>query len=101
MKLYAAALELGSISSGIKKQTYEKKALEHLTTLTKWLREHIFQAVEITHQGSRKKFVEWLKVAAGGGTLNIRDAVNAVASKCLAEHFVNRAPDSSSPIAGQ
>ena len=28
-----------------------------------------------------------------GGGLNIRDAVNAVASKCLAEHFVNRAPE--------
>jgi hypothetical protein len=27
LKLYAAALELGSISSGIKKQNYEKKAL--------------------------------------------------------------------------
>lgn len=93
LKLYAAALELGSISSGIKKQTYEKKALEHLNTLTKWLREHVFQAVEITHQGSRRKFVEWLKVAGGGGTLNIRDAVNAVASKCLAEHFANRAPE--------
>jgi hypothetical protein len=92
LKLYAAALELGSISSGIKKQTYEKKAIEHLGTLTKWLREHIFQAVEVTHQGSRKKFVEWLKVT-GGGTLNIRDAVNAVASKCLSEHFTNRAPE--------
>ena len=94
LKLYAAALELGSISSGVKKQTYEKKALEHLDTLNKWLREHLFQAVEVTYQGSRKKFVEWLKGAGGGGgTLNIRDAVNAVASKCLAEHFVNRAPE--------
>jgi hypothetical protein len=93
LKLYTAALELGSISSGIKKQTYEKKALEHLSALTKWLRDHIFQAVEITYQGSRKKFVEWLKVAGGGGTLNIRDAVNAVASKCLAEHFANCAPE--------
>lgn len=93
LKLYAAALELGSISSGIKKQTYEKKAIEHLTVLTKWLREHLFQAVEITYQGSRKKFVEWLKGSGGGGSLNIRDAVNAVASKCLAEHFVNRAPE--------
>ena len=93
LKLYAAALELGSISSGVKKQTYEKKALEHLGTLTKWLREHIFQAVEVTYQGSRKKFVEWLKVAGTGGTLNIRDAVNAVASKCLGESFANRAPE--------
>ncbi len=93
LKLYAAALELGSISSGLKKQTYEKKALEHLGNLTKWLRDRIFQAVEVTYQGSRKKFVEWLKVAGGGGTLNIRDAVNAVASKCLGEHFTNCAPE--------
>lgn len=93
LKLYAAALELGAISSGVKKQTYEKKALEHLGTLTKWLREHIFQAVEVTYQGSRKKFVEWLKVAGSGGTLNIRDAVNAVASKCLSEHFSNCASE--------
>ena len=93
LKLYAAALELGAISSGVKKQTYEKKALEHLGTLTKWLREHIFQSVEVTYQGSRKKFVEWLKVAGTGGTLNIRDAVNAVASKCLSESFANRAPE--------
>lgn len=93
LKLYAAALELGSISSGVKKQTYEKKALEHLGTLTKWLREHIYQAIEVTYQGSRKKFVEWLKVAGGGGALNIRDAVNAVASKCLGEHFGNCAPE--------
>jgi hypothetical protein len=93
LKQYAAALELASISSGIKKQTYEKKAFEHLGTLTKWLREHIFQAIEVTYQGSRKKFVEWLKVAGSGGTLNIRDAVNAVASKCLSEHFTNCAPE--------
>ena len=37
--------------------------------------------------------MEWLKVAGGGGTLNIRDAVNAGAAKCLAEHFTNRAPE--------
>ena len=93
LRLYAAALELGAISSGIKKQTYEKKAIEHLDDLTKWLREHLFQAVEVTYQGSRKKFVEWLKGTGGGGTLNIRDAVNAVASKCLSEEFANRAPE--------
>jgi hypothetical protein len=93
LKLYAAALELGAISSGVKKQTYEKKALEHLATLTKWLREHIFQAVEVTYQGSRKKFVEWLKVTGSGGASNIRDAVNGVAAKCLGEHFSNCAPE--------
>jgi hypothetical protein len=93
LRLYAAALDLGSSSSGIKKQNYEKKALKQLDDLTKWLRENIFRAVEITYQGSRKKFVDWLKVAGAGGSLNIRDAVNAVASKCLAEHFTNCAPE--------
>lgn len=93
LKLYAAALALAQISSGTKKQEYEKKALLHLAALTKWLRENIFKAMDVTYQGSRKKFVEWLKVAGGGGTLNIRDAVNAVASKCLGEHFANTAPE--------
>jgi len=93
LKLYAAALELGSISSGTKKQEYDKKAFQHLDNLKRWLRDNIFKAVEITYQGSRKKFVEWLKVAGTGGSLNIRDAVNAVASKCLAEHFANCAPE--------
>lgn len=93
LKLYAASLELSATSSGIKKQTYEKKAFEHLGQLTKWLREHLLQAVEVTFQGSRKKFVEWLKGTGGNGTVNIRDAVNAVASKCLGEHFANRAPE--------
>lgn len=93
LKLYAAALELGAISSGIKKQTYEKKAQDHLADLTKWLREHIFQAIEVTYQGSRKKFVEWLKGSGNPGTVNIRDAVNAVASRCLAENFSSRAPE--------
>ena len=93
LRLYAAGLELASTSSGIKKQTYERKALEHLGTLTKWLREHLFQAVDVTYQGSRKKFIEWLKGGVGGNTTNIRDAVNAVASKCLAEQFANRAPE--------
>jgi hypothetical protein len=86
-------LELGGTSSGIKKQTYEKKALEHLGGLTNWLREHLFQAVEVTYHGVRKKFVECLKGTGAGGTLNIRDAVNAVASKCLSEEFANRAPE--------
>jgi hypothetical protein len=98
LRLYAGALELSYTTSGIKKQTYEKKALEHLGQLNKWLGEHLFQAVEVTCQGSRKKFVEWLKGTGATGTRNIRDAVNAVASKCLAESFANRAPEYPAPF---
>ena len=92
LKLYSASLELGGISSGVKKATYEKKAAEHLVVLTKWLRENLLNAVEVTYQGSRKKLVQWLKESGKGG-LNIRDSVNAVGSKCFAEHFANLAPE--------
>jgi hypothetical protein len=92
LKLYSASLELAAISSGVKKATYEKKAAEHLSVLTKWLRENLLNAVEVTYQGSRKKLVQWLKETGKGG-LNIRDAVNAVGSKCLAEHFANLGPE--------
>ena len=93
LKLYAASLELAAISSGVKKATYEKKASEHLAGLTKWLRDNLLNAVEVGYQGSRRKLVHWLKEAGKGGGLNIRDSVNAVASKCLAEHFINLAPE--------
>ncbi|HEV7681755.1 MAG TPA: DUF6079 family protein [Pyrinomonadaceae bacterium] len=93
LKLYAAALELASISSGIKKQTYERKALDQLASLTKWLSEHLLQSIEVTYQGSRKKFMEWLKGSGISGNVNIRDAVNAVAAKCLTEQFSNSAPE--------
>ena len=92
LKLYSASLELAAISSGVKKATYEKKAAEHLAVLTKWLRENLLNAVEVTYQGSRRKLVQWLKETGKGG-LNIRDAVNAVGSKCLAEHFANLGPE--------
>jgi len=93
MKLYAAALELAAISSGSKKQSYESKARDCLNVLIRWLRDNIFQSIEVTYQGSRKKFSEWLRAAGGAGNLNIRDAVNTVAAKCLAESFTNAAPE--------
>src|SRR5205085_10958243 len=65
---------------------------EHLVVLTTWLRDNLLNAVEVTYQGSRKKLVQWLKETGKGG-LNIRDAINAVGSKCLAEHFANLAPE--------
>jgi len=92
LRLYAGALDLSSIASGVKKQVYEKKAGEYLTHITKWLREHLLTAVSVTYQGSKKTMVNWLKGTGGSGNLNIRDAVNTVASTCLSENFQNLAP---------
>jgi len=93
LRLYAGALDLSTLASGVKKQVYEKKAAEHLSRLIKWLREHLLTSVSVTYQGSKKSMLNWLKGAGGGGTLNIRDAVNLVGSTCLSEHFHDDAPE--------
>lgn len=94
LKLYAAALELSATSSGVKKEVYLKKATEHIGNLTKWMRDHLLGAMDVTYQGQKKKLVRWLQSGSGGnGPLNIRDTVNAVGSACLAEHFLNQAPN--------
>jgi predicted ATPase len=94
LKHYAAALELASTSSGLKKDAYRKKASEHLGDLTKWLQEHLLTSMDVTYQGQKKKLLGWLKGGAGRqGSLNMRDTVNAVGSACLAEHFANVAPN--------
>lgn len=92
LRLYASSLELAAISSGVKKQVYENKAGEYLGRLTKWLREHLLSAVSVSYQGNRKTMVNALKGTGGGGNLNVRDAINLVASVSLAGHFHDLAP---------
>lgn len=92
LRLYAGALDLASIASGVKKQVYEKKATEYLLRLTKWLREQLLTAISVTYQGNRKTLVNALKGSGGAGNLNVRDAINLVASVSLAGHFHDQAP---------
>jgi hypothetical protein len=94
LRSYAAALNLGSTSSGNAKDTYEKKATGFLRDLVKWLQEHMTTAFEVTHQGKSKPLLAWVKGKAlgTGGRINVRDVVNAVGSVCLAAHFEELAP---------
>jgi len=93
LKFYAAALELAAQSSGAKKNEYQTKAKEHLASLSKWMREHLLAAMDVTHQGQKKKLTRWLAGRPGGGPLNIRDTINSVGSACLSGHFSNQAPN--------
>lgn len=94
LKLYAASLELAATSSGAKKEVYLKKTAEHINNLTRWMRDHLLAEMEVTYQGQKKKLTRWLQSSSGGNSpLNIRDTVNAVGSACLAEHFINQAPN--------
>jgi predicted ATPase len=92
---YAAALDLGSTSSGQAKRSYEDKAKGFLRNLVNWLQEHITTAFEVTHQGKSKSFLEWMKgvKAASGARANVRDLLNTISSGCLAGHFTDQAPE--------
>ncbi len=92
LKLYAAALELAGMASGGKKDTYRGKAMGHLGGITRWLREHLLGAFEVTYQGQKKKLGRWLE-GSSSATINVRDTVNAVAARCLGGHFADIAPN--------
>ncbi len=92
---YAAALDLGSTSSGQAKRSYEDKAKGFLRNLVNWLQEQMPTAFEVTHQGKTKFFLEWMKAvkAASGARANVRDILNTISSGCLAGHFTDQAPE--------
>lgn len=98
---YAAALDLGSTSSGSAKSTYESKAIGFLRSMVHWLQKNMVEAFEVTHQGRTKSIGEWAKgksIRDLSGlspheTINFRDLVNTIAGVCLAPNFENQAPD--------
>lgn len=98
LRRYAAALDLASTSSGQDKTTYETKAGEFLTTMVKWLQQHITTAYEVTCQGVSRNVAEWIKhgqisVSLSSNRLNVRDLINLVSSVCLVPSFQNDAPE--------
>ena len=91
----AAALGLASVSSGHPKRVYEEKAKGFLRVLSGWLRENMTTAFEVIHQGRSRNLAGWLKggVPRMSARTNVRDLVNAAASRALAPHFENEAPE--------
>jgi hypothetical protein len=92
LRLFAGARELGLTASAGNKQVYEQKALAHLTELTKWLREHMIVAFEVTYKGVPKNLSEWIKGAAFPRA-SVRELVNGTGSACLGTHFSDEAPE--------
>jgi predicted ATPase len=95
LKLYAAATEQANTASGENKRIYEQKAGDHLRNLTKWLREHMTTAFDVTYEGRTSSLQEVIqgKVPGGLSGASVRDLVNIAGSVCLAPHFVNASPD--------
>jgi energy-coupling factor transporter ATP-binding protein EcfA2 len=97
LRLYAAALDLASTSSGQARDTYLGKAATFLEKrLTIWLQENVAGALDVSYQGKTKKMLEWIKgkiAAPTTGRVNVRDIVNAVGSGCLGGRFEDQAPE--------
>ncbi len=95
LKLYAGAREQAATASGENKRIYEQKATDHLRELTKWMREHMATAFEVTYEGRAKTLQEVIqgKVAGGLSHASVRDLVNIAGSVCLAPQFENNSPD--------
>ncbi len=100
LRNYAAALDLGSTSSGHAKAVYESKANGFLRELVQWLQKHMSDAFEITYQGQAKSMLKWatgktireLSGLSPHETINSRDLVNTVAGICLGPNFEDQAP---------
>jgi predicted ATPase len=92
LELYAAAADLANTASGVKKTAYQDKANGYFRSLAKWLRENLLRAVHVTYQGDKKTLAQWLQ-GGGGGPVNVRGSLNGAATRCLAEHFADCAPE--------
>jgi len=95
LKLFAGANELANIASGEKKSIYKDKATVQLRELTKWLREHMATAYEVTYEGRTRTLQEVIqgKVSGGATRASVRDLVNTAGAACLAPQFENKSPD--------
>lgn len=94
LRQYAGAREQAATASGANKKIYEEKAQEHLRTLTKWLREHMTTAFEVTHEGRSQSLAETVQGKLKPGEADsVRDVVNAAAALSLAAHFEDQAPE--------
>ncbi len=93
LRLYAGAREMAVTSSGSNRNIYESKASEHLKTITKWLRENIITAYDVTYQGVTRSLVEWAKEGAVDPSGDISETINGIAAYCLAPHFEEIAPE--------
>jgi hypothetical protein len=100
LRMYSAAIDLASTSSGHAKNTYVSKANEFLRKLVKWLQENMIDAFEVTYQGQSKSITKWnkgksirdLAGLSSSETINFRDLINTIAGISLAPNFENQAP---------
>ncbi|HID99179.1 MAG TPA: ATP-binding protein [Thiotrichaceae bacterium] len=110
LRLYTAAADLVSTSSGHAKAVYESKAQTYLREVLKWLQEYKASAFEVTYQGETHQLIEWLEEVKHDDDFrvtsdpalftphpslldNFRDLIELVADNCLERYFSELAPE--------
>ena len=95
LRMYAGAREQAATASGSNRSVYEDKAATHLRDLTKWLREHMTEACDVTYQGATRSLAELLQAASARAAdlSTVRDIVNASGAISLAPHFEDQSPE--------
>ncbi|MDF9408590.1 MAG: hypothetical protein A4E52_01653 [Pelotomaculum sp. PtaB.Bin013] len=91
LSLYAGAKELSAVAASGTKHLYEGRAGDNLKLLTKWLRENLLSAFEVTYKGITKKVVDWVKTMPPQAS--VREIIDAVAAACLSSCFEEKYPD--------
>jgi hypothetical protein len=109
LRLYTAAADLVSTSSGHAKAVYESKTQTYLRDVLKWLQEYKASAFEVTYQGETHQLIKWLeevkhedfRVTSDPALFtphpslldNFRDLIELVADACLERYFSELAPE--------
>lgn len=91
VSLFAGARELALTATAGTKNLYEEKANDYLREVTKWLRNNMLEAYEVTYKGVSKPLSETITNMPPQATP--REIFDAAAQACLKPWFDEKYPD--------
>jgi len=91
LRRYAGATAMARESTISERPIYEDKARRALQEMVAWLKDHMANAMTVTHQGQTKTLGACLAAAAGARS-SVAEQIDTVAAAALAQHFEQRYP---------
>jgi hypothetical protein len=91
LTFYAAASELEKVAAAGTKHLYQEKVTDYLREVTKWLRDHMLEAFEVTYKGVAKKLSD--TIINMPPQASPRELLDAAAQACLKSYFDEKYPD--------
>lgn len=91
LSFYAAASEWEKTASAGTKHLYQEKAGDYLREVTKWLRDNMLEAFEVTYKGVTKKLAD--AIVNMPPQASPRELLDAATQACLQSYFDEKYPD--------